>query len=163
MAALTRVMALQEQQTVYLDPAVHSLQRAASSFQTLGQVAGEAAGRAVGITPARMHAAAAQLQQNAHGAAAQLQQDVHGAAVDGTKEVIRTIGIDSNTPGFGTPDSYYGEPPLAPAHIMGCCTCTAMHHHVCLKCQLQYLTSPPKISLEKLWKAVYYTQGRSGS
>ena len=114
MAALTRVMSLQEQQTVYLDPAVHSLQRAASSFQTLGQVAGEAAGRAVGITPARMHAAAAQLQQNAHGAAAQLQQDAHGAAVDGTKEVIRTIGIDSNTPGFGTPDSYYGESTLAP-------------------------------------------------
>lgn len=99
---------------MYLDPAVHSLQRAASSFQTLGQVAGEAAGRAVGITPARMHAAAAQLQQNAHGAAAQLQQDAHGAAVDGTKEVIRTIGIDSNTPGFGTPDSYYGESTLAP-------------------------------------------------
>ena len=139
MATLTRVMSLQEQQTVYLDPAVHSLQRAASSFQALGQVAGEAAGRAVGITPARMHAAAAQLQQ-----------DAHGAAVDGTKEVIRTIGIDSNTPGFGTPDSYYGEPPLAPAHIMGCCTCIAMHHHVCLKCQLEDLTSPPKTSLEKL-------------
>ena len=91
---------------MYLDPAVHSLQRAASSFQTLGQVAGEAAGRAVGITPARMHAAAAQLQQ-----------DAHGAAVDGTKEVIRTIGIDSNTPGFGTPDSYYGAPSLAPGHM----------------------------------------------
>ena len=88
---------------MYLDPAIHSLQQAASSFQTLGQVAGEAAGQAVGITPARMHAVAAQLQQ-----------DAHGAAVDGTKEVIRTIGVDSNTPGFGTPDSYYGEPTLAP-------------------------------------------------
>ena len=114
---LKEVMCLQEQQTVYLDPAIHSLQRAASSFQTLGQVAGEAAGQAVGITPARMHAAATQLQQDAHGAAAQLQQDAHGAAVDGTKEVIRTIGIDSNTPGFGTPDSYYGEPSLAPGRM----------------------------------------------
>lgn len=83
---------------MYLDPAIHSLQQAASSFQTLGQVAGQA----VGITPARVHAAAAQLQQ-----------DAHGAAVDGTKEVIRTIGVDSNSPGFGTPDSYYGEPSLA--------------------------------------------------
>ena len=107
---------------MYLEPAIHSLQPAASSFQPLGQVAGQA----VGITPARVHAAATQLQQ-----------DAHGVAVDGTKEVIRTIGIDSNTPGFGTPDSYYGTPSLAPGRMLSFCKelveWAAMHGHVRLK------------------------------
>ncbi len=84
---------MQAQPSLDLDPYLKSLQEVGSGFQEAGQ----AAGNAVGLTPARLHAAGAQLQEG-----------TQSALIGAAKHVVRTIGVDSNTPGYGTPGNYYG-------------------------------------------------------
>ena len=84
---------MQAQPSLNLDPYIKSLQDVGSGFQEAGQ----AAGNAVGLTPARLHAAGAQLQEG-----------TQNALIGAAKHVVRTIGVDSNTPGYGTPSSEYG-------------------------------------------------------
>lgn len=90
---------LQAQQSVDLTPAVEDLQQLGSELGTEGQEAGQAAGNAVGLTPARLASAGAQLQEG-----------THAALIDAAKDVVRTIGVDSDHPNFQTPGSQYGEP-----------------------------------------------------
>ena len=94
---------MQAQPSLDLDPYIKSLQQVGSGFQEAGQ----AAGNAVGLTPARLHAVGAQLQEG-----------TQAALIGAAKHVVRSIGVDSNTPGYGTPSSEYGAP-LSDASV--CC------------------------------------------
>ena len=87
-----------------LDPYIKSLQQVGSGIQEAGQ----AAGSAVGLTPARVHAAGAQLQEG-----------TQNALIGAAKHVVRTIGVDSNTPGSDTPGSEYG----GPRHVIAAVSC----------------------------------------
>ena len=89
---------LQAQQSVDLTPAVEDLQQLGSELGAEGQEAGQAAGNAVGLTPTRLASAGAQLQEG-----------THAALIGAAKDVVRTIGVDSDYPNFQTPGSQYGE------------------------------------------------------
>ena len=90
----------QQQPSLDLDPYIHSLQEVGAQVGAAGQ----AAGNAVGLTPGRLHAAGAQLQEG-----------TQAALIDTARHVVRAIGVDSNTPGSDTPNSEYGESSQIPS------------------------------------------------
>lgn len=110
---------MQAQPSLDLDPYVKSLQEVGSGFQEAGQ----AAGNAIGLTPARLQAAGAQLQEG-----------TQSALIGAAKHVVRTIGVDSNTPGSDTPGSEYGGPchvaSLRAAHAMTACAVSCHSGHM---------------------------------
>lgn len=109
-----------------LNPAVKALQQVGSGLQAAGQ----AAGQAVGLTPAKLQAAGAQLQVG-----------TQAALIDAAKHVVRTIGVDSNLPNTATPGSEYGEISLPRPHC--CCTHTVMALHTCLHPQTTFALHYP--------------------